>query len=379
MSAGTLKNWTVLNTAIVAHVQKHILWKQWLWLPVDCYQFTERSANAHQLVQWLSQCDSHATKMSTKMPELNCAHEPLSESFCSFKAWMTPYLEDNDVTDNVKKATKIKIAIGNKGICRVLACGLTEAEQKNPQKIWDLLETKLDASTHIIYRVHRLELASMKQKPNESITEYVSRLRQKASKCEFLKCDHGDDLSEQLIEMVIMSMPFEDFWKEVLSKPKGHPITEILERGHQYEALLASETSLKTIHQGASRTQVDAIKAGKRPCGNCGTHHLPSSVLPTSQPVNCVAQRATGNNSVENQEQTFQGKDPTCNRGSGHPPGSGKATKTWQDWRRPKMWSSMMRKMRSTTRPLQPSQLQMSSFPKMRHTQLLQSSTPAHL
>ena len=115
------------------------------------------------------------------MPELNWAHEPLSKALRSFKARMTLYLEDKEVTDTTKQATKIKIAIGDEGIRRVLASGLSEEEQKAPENIWTLLAEQLDASTHINYRVHikPSELSNMLQKPGESITEYVSRLRQK--------------------------------------------------------------------------------------------------------------------------------------------------------------------------------------------------------
>ena len=99
--------------------------------------------------------------------------------------------------------------------------GLTDEDRKKPEKIWTLLEEQLDASTHINYIVHRLGLSNMLQKSGESITEYVSRLRQKAAKCEFMpKNLQGDELSERLIEMIIISIPFEEFRKE-LAKPKG--------------------------------------------------------------------------------------------------------------------------------------------------------------
>ena len=152
--------------------------------------------------------------MSSKMPELNWAHEPLSEAFQSFKSRMTVYLEDREITDAAKQATKIKITIGDEGICRVLASRLTHQDRKKPEEIWTLLEEQLGASTHINYRVHHLALSNRLQKPGESITEYVSRLGRKAAKCEFMpKNLQGDELSERLIEMIIISAPFEEFRK----------------------------------------------------------------------------------------------------------------------------------------------------------------------
>ena len=203
------------------------------------------------------------------MPELNWAHEPLSEAFQSFKARMTLYLEDKEITDAAKQATKIKIAIGDEGICRVLASGLTDEDRKKPEKIWTLLEEQLDATTHINYRVHRLELSNMLQKPGESITEYVMP-----------KKLQGDELSERLIEMIIISTPFDEIRKELLAKPKGYGITTVLARGREYEALQASEISLKSMYQAtASPPSVDAIRKFTNTCSNCGRHHPPRKCL----------------------------------------------------------------------------------------------------
>ena len=181
--------------------------------------------------------------MTTKMPELDWKHEPLSESFKAFKARMELYLEDTKVKDEAKQATKIKIAVGDEGMRRLLSSGLTTAQLKVPTNIWNLLEEQLDASVKINFRVHRLELSHMLQKPEENITDYISRLREKADKCEFSK----DEVNERLIEMIILSTPFEDLRKELLAKPKGHSITDVLQKGREYEAIKTSQATLKTL------------------------------------------------------------------------------------------------------------------------------------
>ena len=71
----------------------------------------------------------------------------------------------------------------------------------------------------------------------------------------------GDELSERLIETIIISTRFKEFRKEFLAKPKGHPVTSLPEPGHEYEALQASEASLKNMHPAtASPSSVNAIK-----------------------------------------------------------------------------------------------------------------------
>jgi hypothetical protein len=181
--------------------------------------------------------------MASRMPEMNWSHDPLVDSFKAFKARMNLFLEDNKITDPGKQATKIKIAIGDEGMHRLLSSGLSEADQKDPEKIWNLFENQVDATIKINFRIHRLEFAQLKQKSNENVGNFVSRLRQKAVKCEF----SADELNDNLIKMLILSTPNNDFRKDLLSKPKDYKITDAIETGKEYEAIDASRISLKNL------------------------------------------------------------------------------------------------------------------------------------
>ena len=172
-------------------------------------------------------CNIHTSITMARMPEMNWKHEPLADAFKAFKARMTLFLDDNEITDDAKKSTKIKLGLGDEGMRRVLASGLTEDQQKDPKEIWNLLESQVDASVKINFHVHRLELSNLRQRQGESITEYATRIRDKAIKCSFNK----DELNKRLIEMIILSTPFEEFRKELLTKPKGFEIKTVLERG----------------------------------------------------------------------------------------------------------------------------------------------------
>lgn len=187
------------------------------------------------------------------------------------------FFDDNNITEDVQKATKIKLALGDEGMRRILASGLTEAEQKRPAQLWTLIESEVDASVKINFRVHRLELSNLRQKSEENISEYVSRLREKAKKCEF----ESDELNERLIEMVILSTPFEDFKKELLVKGKGHPIKSVIERGREFEAIQASQLSLKSMY---TSTNVDALKYGPT---NTRSSHNPNYPKPPPSSSGC--------------------------------------------------------------------------------------------
>ena len=107
--------------------------------------------------------------------------------------------------------------------------------------------------------------------PGDTIPDYISRLRQKAEKCEFAKAE----LSERLIEMVILATPHEDFRRELLSKPKHYSITDVLAKGQEYEAIQAYQASLTSLGVTSAATNIDAIRSTRAPCGNCGRHHPP--------------------------------------------------------------------------------------------------------
>ena len=227
--------------------------------------------------------------MAMQMPTMDWAFKHLPEALKIFKARIELYFEDQNIQDAGKRATKIKVSIGDKGMRRLLNSGLTEDEKKMPDKIWELMENEVDYTVKISFRVHRLEFAGIHQNKEESIQQYVARLREKAAKCSF----EPDELNERLIEMVITSTPIEEFRKELLTKPKGTKINTIIERGREHEAIITSQASLKAMNQNTTTSEhelldtakVDALKRTqrtqnpqmKKPCQNCGRIHPPRS------------------------------------------------------------------------------------------------------
>ena len=210
---------------------------------------------------------------------MDWAHEPLAESYKAFKARMELFLLDHGISNLEKQAIKIRIALGDEGMRRVLASGLTDAQQKKPDKIWEFIESQVDASVKINFRVHRLEFAQMRQKPQEQLINFVSRLRQKALRCDF----EQEELCERLIESIILSTPIDDYRKELLTYEKGYAITDVIEKGQEFEAVIAAQSSLREMSlskPAPNTTQVDVINKqnqSSRECQNCGTTHPPKS------------------------------------------------------------------------------------------------------
>ena len=82
---------------------------------------------------------------------MDWSFQPLSESLKVFKARMELYFEDQNIEDATKQATKIKIAVGNQGMRRLLNSDLTDEDNKVPVKIWTLLESEVDASVKVSF------------------------------------------------------------------------------------------------------------------------------------------------------------------------------------------------------------------------------------
>ena len=200
-----------------------------------------------------------------RFPEMNWNVSNVAEEFKLFQQRTELCLLDNNITDAKKQATKIKISLGNEGLKRINASGLSTAEQDEPKKLWSLFEDQLKVKVN--FRIHRLELMRYKQRSDESIDEFVNRCRTKARECEF----KADELCERLVELVISSTPIEAYQKDLLDKPKGFKVEDLVDTGRKYEAILAGKHCLQTLQSG----QVDDIRKDYRQCGNCGLRHPP--------------------------------------------------------------------------------------------------------
>ncbi|KAJ8037799.1 hypothetical protein HOLleu_18705 [Holothuria leucospilota] len=200
-----------------------------------------------------------------KFPEMRWEATDVAEEFKLFKQRMELCFLDHGITDTSKQAIKIKIAVGNTGLRTINSSGLTAQDQTDPTKLWNLFESQLKIKVN--FRIHRLELMNFRQKQNETLDEFVNRCRHKAKECDFT----DDELSERIIELVIASAKCESFQRDLLDKPKGYSLDNVLKEGRKYEAISAGKQCLQSLDTGPS---VSVIKS-KKPCGNCGLFHPP--------------------------------------------------------------------------------------------------------
>ncbi|XP_062855044.1 uncharacterized protein LOC134318174 [Trichomycterus rosablanca] len=205
--------------------------------------------------------------MAAHLPVMNWSDQDLSEAMSLFKQKMTLYLEDDEITDAAKQARKICRGIGDEGLKRLNASGLSDDEKKVPNTLWNFFEGQLKLNVN--FRIHRLQLMQYRQKPGECIDDFVTRARTLALKCQFT----DEELNERLIELIIASTPHDALRNDLYSKPKGYLITDVLAEGRKYEALSAGNEQLHQL--GLSHTEkIHAMMRG-RTCQRCDTHHKP--------------------------------------------------------------------------------------------------------
>ena len=233
----------VLYTLLLSHTNPHV--NKYITIAITNPDSDTAECHYNHIVRTLT----HKNMARSRIPEMNWATENHEEALQLFKQTMSYYCEDKDITDPGKIALKILKGIGNEGLKRLNASGMSDADKKMRDKIWELFESQL--KTNLNFRVHRLLLMDYRQRSEESVDDFVTRARTQALNCEFEK----SELEERIIELMIASTPTEAFQRELLGKAKGYKLTDALAEGRRSRRSTGnSETHKHTTEQcGPSR------------------------------------------------------------------------------------------------------------------------------
>ena len=207
-----------------------------------------------------------AVYVSTSIPTMDWSSTDMAESIGLFKQKMNLFLDDENVTDNAAKARKICRGIRDEGLRRINASDLSPEQKQNPLELWTLFENQLKVNVN--FRIHRLHLMKYRQTGDESIDDFVTRARTLANKCQFTE----NELNERLMELIIASTPYDGLRRELLGKPIGHTIRDVLKEGRKFEALSAGNDQLQRLD--TKQSDIHTVSYVRK-CGNCGTSHKP--------------------------------------------------------------------------------------------------------
>ena len=197
--------------------------------------------------------------MASHIPVMDWSCPDLGDAIGLFKQKMTLFLEDENILTAVAQARKICRGIGDEGLRRLNASGLTDDQKKNPVQLWDFSGQQLKVSVN--FRIHRLHLMRYRQKSDETLDDFVTRARTCALKFQFT----DQELNERMLELIIASTPYDSFRQDLLGKPIGYTTVETLQEGRKYEAITAGNVQLQQMSQVSE--EVHAIRTQDRSLG----------------------------------------------------------------------------------------------------------------
>ena len=205
-------------------------------------------------------------------PNMDWSSTDLCEALTLFKQKMQLYIEDEEIKDPAAQARKICRGLGDEGLKRLNASGLSDAQKKVPNDIWTFLENQLKVNVN--FRIHRLQLMQYRQTSSETLDDFVTRARTLALKCEFSE----QELNERMIELIIVSTPHDSFRKELLGKARGTSINDVLTEGRKHEALAAGNQQLSHLTPSQPVDYFRKKRWGKanpkeKKCGRCDKSH----------------------------------------------------------------------------------------------------------
>ena len=139
-----------------------------------------------------------AEMAGVQIPTFDWDAEDLPGAFRKF----TQYVEHvfkGPLADKTKeiKASYLLLWLGPTGIDLIHTFDMTDADKKDPKSIMDRFTTHFKPKTN--FRLARFNLQRMKQGPQETVDDFVARLRLQSDKCKFTETERPDRILEQLI------------------------------------------------------------------------------------------------------------------------------------------------------------------------------------
>ena len=110
---------------------------------------------------------------SEHIPRIDWVAPNQAETFKLFAQRLKLYFTVKKIKKD--QVSYILLQVGDEGLRRYNAWTLSESEKTDPDVIFEKFTEQLEPSEH--FRVCRLKLMHFRQKPNESLDEFVNRCR----------------------------------------------------------------------------------------------------------------------------------------------------------------------------------------------------------
>ncbi|XP_014775825.1 uncharacterized protein LOC106873112 [Octopus bimaculoides] len=147
---------------------------------------------------------------------------------------------------------------------------MSESDCNNPDTLLEKFERHLEPRSN--HRIHRYEFQGLKQDPQETIDNFLSRLKNVAEKCKF------KDKDERIVDQLIWGCAHKEVQKSLIGKD-ALQLAEAVDTARAFEATTKQMASL-TLQRNTTGSSVDTVSKRRmkhihkqRTYQYCGTDH----------------------------------------------------------------------------------------------------------
>jgi hypothetical protein len=210
-----------------------------------------------------------------KAPVMDWTKPDRVGSYKLFKQKVQMYFQAKSVHAD-RQVSHILLLTGDEGLAMFNSWDLSDDDQKKADVVWTKFDAQIEPTSS--FRVEQLNFQHMKQKPEETSNDFVSRLKNQAELCKF-----GVQKDKRIIGQIIFGTKHADVQKDLLVKEENYTLDEALEACRIYDASVTHQQAFQEIAKGAESKQVDAMQRGRdsnrsaRTCTQCGEERHKSS------------------------------------------------------------------------------------------------------
>ena len=210
-----------------------------------------------------------ANMSDTFIPRMDWDAADPSQALKLFEQKCNLYFSVKDIKKE-KQVDHILLFSGEPGLKFYNSWGLTEEEKKDPEVVWNRLQTQIKPKTN--FRLAGLVLQKLKQENGESIDDFVARCKLQAYKCNFREEAAFNEFNERVIEQVITGTCHAEVQKELLSKDNTLTLEKVLDVGRTHEASNQHMKQLKSVQAQSGGSEVHYVKKNpaRKTCSRCG-------------------------------------------------------------------------------------------------------------
>ena len=205
---------------------------------------------------------------------MNWSEPDLVDTFSLFKQRMNLYFNVHNIK-NDKKLDTMLLSIGLPGL-QIYNSWTLSGSENTIENVWYKFDDHLQPQSN--RWLARLHLQQTRQRPEESVDSFVSRVRLQAKKC---GTRDTREFNDRVIETIISGVKYDIVQRDLLAKPETLSIDEAIGMCRNYEIAADQLKVIKDV-QRSNTTQpsavVNAIGAHNQPtphrrCDYCGRSH----------------------------------------------------------------------------------------------------------